>query len=386
VLLGSLSAAVDELASVDAAALSDGELGELLVRLRGLQERLDHEAARLTGAWDARKAWAADRARSGASWLAFRARMPHAAAKRQIALGRCLRDMPEADAAWATGEIGGSHVAALSRARTPATADVYARDEAVLVDKARTLRFDDFARVVAYWTQGADPDGVEDDARDVRAQRRLHLSRTFGGAWVGELLLDSIAGTIVSDTLHAIEKELFEADWAAARDRLGREPTIYELDRTPAQRRADALVEMATRARTAPRDGRRPAPLLSILIGYETFAGRVCELAGGTVVTPGSLVPWLDEAYIERVVFDSPSRVKDVGVQRRLFDGATRRAIEVRDRGRCYHPDCDDTDDLQVDHVQPWSAGGPTIQSNGRLACGHHNRGRNGRSPPHGAG
>jgi hypothetical protein len=241
VLLGSLSAAVDELASVDAGALGDGELGELLVRLRGLQERLDHEAARLTGAWDARKAWAADRARSGASWLAFRARMPHAAAKRQIALGRCLRDMPEADAAWATGEIGGPHVAALSRARTPATADVYARDEAVLVDKARTLRFDDFARVVAYWTQGADPDGVEDDARDVRAQRRL-------------------------------------------------------------------------------------------------------------------------------------------------FDGATRRAVEVRDRGRCYHPGCDDTDDLQVDHVQPWSAGGPTIQSNGRLACGHHNRGRNGRSPPHGAG
>jgi hypothetical protein len=198
--------------------------------------------------------------------------------------------------------------------------------------------------------------------------------------------LDSIAGTIVSDTLHAIEKELFEADWAAARDRLGREPTIYELDRTPAQRRADARVEMATRARTAPRDGRRPAPLLSILIGYETFAGRVCELAGGTVVTPGSLVPWLDEAYVERVVFDGPSRVIDVGAQRRLFDGATRRAIEVRDRGRCYHPDCDATDDLQVDHVQPWSAGGPTIQSNGRLACGHHNRGRNGRSPPHGAG
>jgi hypothetical protein len=198
--------------------------------------------------------------------------------------------------------------------------------------------------------------------------------------------LDSIAGTIVSDTLHAIEKELFEADWAAARDRLGREPTIYELDRTPAQRRADALVEMATRARTAPRDGRRPAPLFSVLVGYETLAGRVCELAGGTVVTPGSLVPWLDEAYIERVMFDSPSRVKDVGVQRRLFDGATRRAIEVRDRGRCYHPDCDATDDLQVDHVQPWSAGGPTIQSNGRLACGHHTRARNGRSPPHGAG
>ena len=385
-LLGSLSAAVDELASVDAGALGDAELGDLLVRLHGLQERLDHEAARLTGAWDARKAWVADRARSGASWLAFRARMPHAAAKRQVALGRCLREMPEAGTAWAAGEIGAAHVAALSRARTPATAEVYARDEAVLVHKARTMRFDDFTRVVAYWSQGADPDGVEDDARDMRAQRRVHLSRTFRGAWVGELLLDPVAGTIVYDTLHSIEKELFEADWAAARDRLGREPTIYDLERTSAQRRADALVEMATRARTAPRDGRRPAPLFSVLVGYETLTGRVCELAGGTALAPGSLVPWLDGAYIERVVFDSPSRVIDVGAQRRLFDGATRRAVEVRDRGRCFEPTCDHTDDLQVDHIQPWTAGGPTIQSNGRLACGHHNRARNGRSPPHGAG
>jgi hypothetical protein len=210
---------------------------------------------------------------------------------------------------------------------------VYARDEAVLVDKARSLRFDDFARVVAYWSQGADPDGVEDDARDVRAQRRVHLSRTFGGAWVGDVLLDPIGGSVVYDTLHAIEKELFEADWAAARGRLGREPAVHELGRTAAQRRADALVEMATRARTAPRDGRRPAPLFSVLVGYETLAGRVCELAGGTVVTPGSLVPWLDEAYVERVVFDGPSRVIDVGAQRRLFDGATRRAVEESSLG-----------------------------------------------------
>lgn len=385
-VFGSLCAAVDELAALDPGALSDGELGELLVGLARLQNRLDHEAARLTGVWDARRGWAADRARSGASWLAYRARMPHAVARRQVALGRCVREMPAADGAWAAGDIGAAHVSALSRARTPATAAVYERDEAVLVDKARTLRFDDFARVVAYWSQGADPDGVEDDARDVRAQRRVHLSRTFGGAWVGDLVLDPIAGTILHDTLHAIETELFAADWAAARDRLGREPTVHELARTPAQRRADALVEMATRARTAPRDGRRPAPLFTVLVGYETLAGRVCELAGATVLTPGSLVPWLDAALVERVVFDTPSRVIDVGAQRRLFDGATRRAVEVRDRGRCYHPDCDDTHDLQVDHIQPWGAAGPTIQSNGRLACGHHNRARNGRSPPQGAG
>ena len=37
---------------------------------------------------------------------------------------------------------------------------------------------------------------------------------------------------------------------------------------------------------------------------YETFAGRICQLANGTVVSPGSLVPWLESASVERVVFD----------------------------------------------------------------------------------
>lgn len=99
----SLCAAVDELASVDPAALSDAELGELLVALRRLENRIDHEATRLTGAWDARKAWAADRARSGASWLAHRAHMPRPTAQRRVRLARCVRDMPGADAAWSSG-------------------------------------------------------------------------------------------------------------------------------------------------------------------------------------------------------------------------------------------------------------------------------------------
>jgi 5-methylcytosine-specific restriction endonuclease McrA len=42
-----------------------------------------------------------------------------------------------------------------------------------------------------------------------------------------------------------------------------------------------------------------------------------------------------------------------------------------------FHEFCDaPADDCQVDHVIPYTAGGPTIQANGRLACGFHNRAR----------
>ena len=134
---------------------------------------------------------------------------------------------------------------------------------------------------------------------------------------------------------------------------------------------------MATRARTAPADGRRPAPLFNVLVGYETFAGPLLELFNRTVITPGAAARWLTKADLERVVFDSPSRVLDVGATRRFFTGALHRAIEVRDRV-CFHPSCDEPPLFpQIDHVQEFSKGGPTTQCNGRLGCAFHNRWRN---------
>jgi hypothetical protein len=201
--------------------------------------------------------------------------------------------------------------------------------------------------------------------------------------YFGRMTLDPISGAIVSDELHRIEAELFEADRQEARARLGFEPTALDLLRTHSQRRADALVEMATRSKSVPAGAGRPAPLFSVLVGYETLHGRICQLAQGTVISPGSLIPWLDQAYIERAVFDPPKRV-DVSATARLFTGATRRALELRDQ-MCTHPYCErPAADCQADHIQPYALGGPTTQENGRVLCGFHNRLRHqpGQRPP----
>ena len=133
---------------------------------------------------------------------------------------------------------------------------------------------------------------------------------------------------------------------------------------------------MATRSRTAPADGIRPAPLFSVLVGYETLHGRICELENGTVLAPSSLQPWMDSAYFERAIFSLGTRV-DVSVRARLFTGGTRRAIELRDR-ICTHPYCyEPAETCEADHIEPYAEGGPTTQENGRLLCGFHNRLRN---------
>jgi hypothetical protein len=278
--------------------------------------------------------------------------------------------------AWLDGEIGRAQAEMLAAANTPATAEAFARDEATLVDLGRRLSFRHFVRALAYWRQLADADGVEDDSSSQHASRRLHLSQTIDGQWYLDGCFDPISGAALASGIKRLEAQLFEQDWSEARARLGGAVVVADLQRTPAQRRADALVEMARLAGAVPTGGRLPAPLFTVLVGYETFAGRICELADGMPVSPGSLLPWLSEAWVERVVFDGPDRVTNVGVRRRLFSGATRRAIQVRDR-ECFHELCDvPADDGEIDHIQPYAAGGLTTEANGRAACRYHNQRR----------
>jgi hypothetical protein len=291
--------------------------------------------------------------------------------------------MPAVEAAWLAGDIGEAHVVALMGARTAATSASFERDETLLVAQALELRYAQFVRCLAYWRQLADPDGADGDAEAQHRARRLHLSQSFGGAWSLDGLLDPVSGAIVADALRRIEDELFAADWADARARSGESVSVADLARTPPQRRADALVEMARRAGAVPAGARLPEPLFTVLVGYETFSGRICELADRSVVAPGALTRWLGEGWAERVVFEGPDRVVSVGVRRRIFSGATRRAIEVRDR-ECFDDSCEvPATRCQIDPVQPWAAGGPTTEENGRVACGYHNRRRQQRrSPP----
>ncbi|MBW8825700.1 MAG: DUF222 domain-containing protein [Acidobacteria bacterium] len=343
--------------------------------------QLEAVTARALARWDANRSWADDGGRSGAAWLAAKTHLPKPTCRRRIRLGRTMRDLPAVAAAWLAGDVDGAHVGALGANRNDTTAAPMTRDEDDLVRMARNLSYQQFCRALAYWRHRADPDGTERDAARMHEQRRLDCAQSWRGAWFGSFTLGPIAGAVVDEALRRIEDELFEADWAEAKHLLGRDPAITELSRTAAQRRADALVEMAIRAHATPPGGRRPKPLLSVVVGLETLKGRICELANGTPIAPGSLIPWLDDAEIERIVFDGESRVIDVGVRQRLFTGATRRAVEIRDR-ECFHDLCDvPVHRCQIDHVVPYGKAGQTTQHNGRVACGFHNRLRNTEDP-----
>jgi hypothetical protein len=376
--LAALTKAIDGLVAAGPGAYGSGAA---LVELQRQVARLECLVTEATAEFDAWGEWATDGARTAASWVSARSNLPINEARRRVARARGLRQLPLCARAFANGDLNTAHVDALVGLHRPRTEEALRRDEGVLVDQAITLPYRSFIRALAYWEQLADPDGTEHTAQAQRDRRDAWLVRSIDGMFFGKMNLDPIGGTIVAEEHARIGREFFEADWAEAKERLGREPTYADLARTPAQRHADALVEMAVRSRHAPTDGRRPAPLFSVFVGYETLHGRICELSNGLVVTPGSLLPWLEGADIERAVFTPAGRV-EVSATARFFTGATRRAIELRDR-ECTHPYCDEpVERCQRDHIEPASEDGPTTQENGRLLCGFHNRLRNERPPP----
>jgi hypothetical protein len=187
----------------------------------------------------------------------------------------------------------------------------------------------------------------------------VYLSRTDEGEAIIDGRLAPIDAEIVDRELRRLVREVRAAD------------TRNGVERTPAQRRAVALVAMAQRSMNA--TGLAPRPLFEVIVGDET-ARRLCQLSSGHVVHPDDLVPYLDDATFETFLFDGPSTIVGVSKQR-TFRGALRRAIKVRDR-RCQHPSvCPASiDDCDIDHCVPASEHGPTSQFNARAGCVPHNR------------
>ena len=356
-----LAAAIGSLQAVDTNDLTDHELHEFVIAIQRQRHRLAAVAASAISAWDQRMVWADNGARSAGTRLANETSTSTSSAGSEIRRARQLRTMPDTASALAAGELSPDHVDLLAKANQPWRNADFAEHEATLVAQCRVLRFADARKMLDYWCARADAAAAEERAERQRNAAHLHVSPTLDGTVVVNGVLDPIAGSIVGDELTRLERELYLAD---QRD---------GATRTASQRRAAALVEMATRSATAPADGRRPRPLFTALVGDDTMS-QLCELSNGTVVTPGSVFQYAGDADLETVLFDGPSTVISVS-HRRTFTGRLRRAVQVRDR-HCQHKSgCDvPADQCDIDHIVPHAANGPTSQFNGKAECHPHNR------------
>jgi hypothetical protein len=373
------------------------ELMEVALRRKA---QTDHQTARWAAEFETSGAWQASGAVSAQAWMMFHHHLSKAEAGRFLRWGRALGDLPLVDAAFSEGRITGDHVEVLVGLDHGATKDPLHHQEQLLVDLALTLTFREFTEHVAYWRQHNDPDGTTEEAEKRRNRRDVQLSESLGGLWFGRMVLDPVSGTVIANELERLTELLFQADWSEATERLKRTPLVSELRRTLQQRRADALLMMARRSASRIKGSQKPSPLFFVHMDWDTVYGALSELEDGTPLPPNELLSWLEGADIvafrqppegpatvshatkvreitlpcvEKILNDTPDR-QECSPFDRVFTGATRLAIEIRDR-RCAHPYCDRPARwCEIDHIRPWSQGGLTTQENGRLLCGFHNR------------
>lgn len=383
-----LDAALDEEpADLPGAALAEAQ--PVLARIRNKHAALDLRAA---AAFDASKEWMANGSRSAAAWLAGRNRENAYVAKRRVRLGRALRAMPASDAALAAGDITEEHVEVMNRHLCSAVADRFVDDEATIVERARTRRFVPFSRYMANWTAAADPDGADERARAQRERSWWHASRTFEDAVAVDGLLDAIDGSIYLTELQRLCDILFKQDWAAAVERLGEgNVTTADLQRTPAQRRAAAQVLMAERSAGSTVKGSPVRPVLNAVCDLQTLAAllarlegrddvefpgeRTCRLEDGTFITPLQALSIGMAGELRRLLVGPDGICLDYGQGQRCFTGDLRTAAVLTHEFCGHGAGCDVPSwRCEIDHVVPFSDGGPTAITNADPKCKPHNR------------
>jgi hypothetical protein len=273
--------------------------------------------------------------------------------------------MPVVAEAFGTGEVSGSAVRVLARARE-ACPDAFEASEEALVEAARTMAFGELRRVVETWRIAADPERALEDEDRLFERRSLNVSPALDGMVrvVGEL--DPEAGQTLITALRAVSD-------VEARSSDG--PDL----RTPAQRRADALGEVCRqwlgsldRPTVA---GERPNVVVTVdLEALEARAAGRSELEDAGPVTPETARLLACDANVTRVITGPASEPLDVGRRTKVVPPSLRRAVTVRDRG-CRFPGCGRPPGwCDAHHVRHWADGGETALGNLVLLCRPHHR------------
>jgi Domain of unknown function (DUF222)/HNH endonuclease len=232
--LGALRDAVAALAAEDVDGLSEAALARDLPRLRRLVDGMEAQWLRRLEAFDRRGGAAAEGAVSTGAWVRSACRLAAGPARGRVELARALAGLPDTAAALAAGDISPSHAeliaAALAELAEAGGAELAAETEPALVDLARAIDPGKLRRELVHVRHALAPEADADAAERAYERRGVSASQTLDGVVALDGTLDPEGGALLLAALQPLAAPAGEDD-----------------RRTPRQRRADALVELARR-------------------------------------------------------------------------------------------------------------------------------------------
>jgi len=340
---------------------ADGQdLGEGLIQIReaGI-DSLEAVFADGLRRFDESGEYAADGALSVIAWLKGRCKLSGGAAAERVGIARQIEQLPMTGEAFARGDLGYQHVAMIARTAEHVGAGAVRKVESTLLQAAKTHDPGQFAGITKDLEHRIDAEGALAEANRAYERRYLHVGEPQDGLIRLDGLLDAEGGATLRTALNA--------HMLPGKDD----------DRTPGQRRADALVEICRRPAKLSSDGAGPRPQLIITASVDTLAGipgaPAARLDSGAMIPSATVQRLACDAAIARITglgeFD-----QEVTHASRSIPAATRRALAARDQ-HCVFASCDR---LPVwcdgHHLVFWTRGGPTALPNLALICRPHHR------------
>jgi uncharacterized protein DUF222/HNH endonuclease len=355
----------------DPSELKDDEAAAGFAQLQRISEMVEAKRLRWLADQDRRASYRRDGYLSASAWLADRFRVAAGSAKRQTHMAQALERMSRVRECFVAGDVTSSAVHILAEARRAHPMEFAAEEEA-LVEAATTKPVEELRRVLSEWVQAVD-ERSPDRAEILRGRRRLDVCPTPTRMVRVDGELDPEGGEAVLTALQAIA----DADLRAAGN--------TDM-RTPAQRRADALYELARRYLDS---SDRPTvvgerPHITVTVDAESlraanptsgrFAPPPGELAHTGVVEGTAVRRMACDASVMRVVMAGPSEPLEMGRRTPVVPAALRRAVVLRDQ-QCRFPACTRPHAwTDAHHVVHWADGGETSLHNLVLLCRPHHR------------
>lgn len=353
----------------------DDAIADTLLSLVAVERRITalkgEVAARVSGG----NAFAEAGFRNGASWVRSRTNESLAGARRTFEHGEWMLAVPLMGAAWRQGLVSLAHVRALveSHDRFPRVSAALTHCEAGLVEMAKELDPATFSRVLLAKLCEIDPEAM-DDAESKRRRRDvgLHVSATIDGFVVVNGLLPPEIGQQLIDSL------------AAARDK-ARASAADEPERRLSAVNVDALSIILDAAASAFGDAKLPdvggaRPVVQVTIDSESLIAQGAAAPGWITSLTGQQITPVSARAVRRLACDSVRQLllldprghlDAISAQERVISQPMRKAITIRDGGRCRFPGCHHAI-REIHHIIYWQHGGSTTTDNLVGLCSHH--------------
>ena len=392
------AARIDELADANI-----DELDTALAAAKRKRDEADVDIAAITAVVDTRQLFQEHAQSTIKAYLKQQLNCSGPDALRIKRRARLFNQHPDIADVFNNSRIAAGQVDAMATAQQhPRAGDQFAGFAGLFIAQAERLEHDEFAAAIKHFITQADQDGAFNNQKFHEDQRTASVRVDDGAISMHASGGDPLSATEMKRIFDlAVEAEAHK-DFETRRNLHGNDALAHPMPRSGDQRRFDAIHAIFMASVTAAADGKRPEPLVNIILdattGLEVLArhgfldrnddhdddhddlaavdptARRCATSTGIALHPDIAMKAMLYGSIRRVIVDAHDVVINMGRTQRLFTGKARHAAQLL-AVQCGYRGCDiPAEFCDVDHIEPWIDGGETDQANSMPLCGPHDR------------